>query len=197
MLAVCLFGIGAAPALAHEGKTARNFPSRGANAYVLSRTGGNSSMNVSIRDLNALQSRFSDDFLWFRRSGKEYLISDRAVIDEAERCFDSLRTLRPEQEELARRDRALDREEEALDRENDALADADEAEPRDEGRLDERRRDIETRLRALEEQQRELDRKERILDEREEVLEKEAESRLDLVIDDALRRGLARPLTGR
>jgi hypothetical protein len=198
MLAVCLFGIGVVPAFAHEGKTARNYPARGADAYVLSRAGGNSSMNVSVDDLMALRSHFSSDFLWFRRSGKEYLVSDRAVIEEAARCFDPLQPLRPEQDALAQRDRALDREEESLDRERDAWDDADDDESRNDVRLDdEHRRDVETRLRAIQEQQRDLERQERILDERQEVLEKAAEAKLDLVIDDALRRGLARPMPGR
>jgi len=196
MLAVCLFGIGVVPAFGREGKTPRIYPARAADAYVLSRTGGNSTMNVSIEDLMALRSRFSDDFLWFRRRGKEYMVSDRAVIEEAARCFDPLQPLRPEQEALAQRDRALDREEEALDRELDAWDDADDAESRNEVRLDdEHRRDVETRLRAVRDQQRDLEREERILDERQEVLEKAAEAKLDLVIDDALRRGLARPFT--
>lgn len=193
LLAVCLLGIGVVPAFAHEGQTPQIFPSKGADAYVLSRTGGNSSMNVSIRELKALRSRFSEDFLWFRRSGREFVISDRSVIDEAERCFKALRTLRPEQEALEERDRALDREEEALDREHDAAADSDE---KRDARFDERRRAVETRLRALEERQRDLEREERILDEREEDLEKAAEAKLDRLIDDALRRGLARPLGG-
>ena len=196
LLAVCLVGVGAMPALAGERKTPRVVASR-RDAYVLSRPGGNSSMNVSIADLKALRSRFSEDFLWFRRNGSEYMISDRAVIDEAERCFDTLRPLRPQQESLAERDRALDREEEALDREQDAWSDAAEGEDARDARLDDRRRDLETRLRAIHEQQRDLEREERILDERQEALEKVAEARLDLVIDDALRRGLARPLAGR
>jgi len=61
---------------------------------------------------------------------------------------------------------------------------------------DERRRDIEKQLRAIREQQRDLEKEERIFDERQEALEKVAEARLDLLIDDALRRGLA-PADGR
>jgi predicted RNase H-like nuclease (RuvC/YqgF family) len=154
-------------------------------------------MNVSIEDLRALRSRFSADFLWFRRNGEEYVISDPTVIDEAERCFDTLRTLRPQQEALSERDRALDREEEALDREHDAWSDAADDVDKREARHDERRRDVETRLRTIREQQRDLEKEERILDEREEALEKVAEARLDRLIDDALRRDLARPLMGR
>jgi len=195
LLAVCLFGIGAVPAMAREGKTGGVSAAR-RDAYVLYRAGGNSCMNVSVADLEALQSQLSGDFLWFRRSGREYLISDRAVINEAERCFDALRTLTPEQEALAERNRALDREEEALDRESDASDDGDDDGKRD-PRLDERRRAIETRLRALEERQRDLATEERILDEREAVLEKAGEAKLDLVINEALRRGAARPLRRR
>lgn len=195
LLAVCLFGFGVVPAFAHERRTVRNFPSKGADAYVLYRSGGDSSMNVSIRELRALRSRFSDDFLWFRRGSREYLITDSAAIDAAEHCFDALRTLRPEQRALAERNRALDREEEALDREHDALSDEDGRRTRD-SRFDERRRTVQSRLRAVREQQRDLEREERILDEREEDLERAAEAKLDLLIDDAVRSGLARPLRG-
>ena len=196
LLAVCLIGIGVVPALAREGKKPRIGPSQPSrrDAYVLSRAGGDSNMNASVDDLETLRSRFSKDFLWFRRNGKEYVISDPAVIDQAERCFDALRPLRPQQEALADRDRVLDREEEALDREHDALVDEDHA-TREAG-SDERRRDIEKQLRAIREQQRDLEKEERIFDERQEALEKVAEARLDLLIDDALRRGLA-PAYGR
>ena len=193
LLAVGLFGIGAVPAIARAGKSPRVSPSR-RDAYVISRSGGISNMSASVDELMALRSRFSGDFLWFRRGGEEYLISDRAMVEEAARFFDPLRALRPQQRALADRERKLDREEEALDREHDAATDSDEY--RD-ARFDGDLRAVETRLRAVQEQQRDLDRDERILDEREEDLEKAAEAKLDRLFDDALRSGLARPLSGR
>ena len=193
LLAVCLFGIGTVPAIAHEGKTARVSPSR-RDAYVISRSGGISNMNSSVDELMALRSRFSGDFLWFRRGGREYLISDSATVEEAARFFDPLRALRPQQRALAERERKLDREEEALDREHDAATDS--GEYRD-VRFDEELRALETRLRAVQERQRDVEREERILDEREGDLEKAAEARLDRLFDEALRSGLARPLAGR
>lgn len=190
LLAVCLLGIGVVPAFARERKTPRvSAPRR--DAYVLSRAGGTSNMSASVDDLMALRSRYSEDFLWFRRGGREYLISDSSLIEEAARFFDPLRALRPQQKALAERERKLDREEEALDREHDAATDSDEYR---EARLDEDLRAVETRLRAVQEQQRDVEREERILDAREEDLDKAAEAKLERLFDGALRNGLARPV---
>ncbi|HSS44166.1 MAG TPA: hypothetical protein VLO07_02405 [Thermoanaerobaculia bacterium] len=176
---------------------------RAGDAYVLSRGGHWSSTNESLEALRGVQRRFSGEFLWVRRAGKQYLIRDRRTLDEAQTLFAPLRrldperaALRPRQARLERQQAAMDREQEKLERELDGLADDPEA--RDQGparrRLERRQRELETRMHALEQEERELEAVERSIDEREDDLEKRAEAELWLLIDRSISSADARPI---
>ncbi len=176
---------------------------RAGDAYVLSRGDHWSSTNASLEACRAVQRRFSGEFLWVRRAGKEYLIRDRRTIDEAQSLFAPLRQLDPERAALERRqsrleadEAALDRKQEKLERELDRLSD--DSELRDEEpvrrRLESRQRELESRMRALEDRERELEAVERSIDRREDDLEEKAERELWRLIDGALDGGLAQSL---
>ena len=175
---------------------------RAGDAYVLSRGGHWSSTNESLEALRAVQRRFSGEFLWVRRAGKEYLIRDHRTLEEAQSLFAPLReldperaALRPRQSRLESEQTKLDREQEKLERELDRLTDDSEArgEEATRGRLERRQRELESKMRALEGEERELDAVERSIDEREDDLERKAEAELWRLIDRALARGLGRP----
>ncbi|MGH9315534.1 MAG: hypothetical protein ACRD1P_00260 [Thermoanaerobaculia bacterium] len=175
---------------------------RAGDAYVLSRGGHWSSTNESLEALRGVQRRFSGEFLWVRRAGKEYLIRDRRIIDEAQSLFAPLRRLDPEraaleprQSRLESEQAALDREQEKLERELDRLTDDPEARDEESARrrLERRQRELESKMHALEQEERELGAVERSIDEREDALEKKAEGELWGLIDRALARGLGRP----
>jgi hypothetical protein len=176
---------------------------RARDAYVLSRGGHWSSTNGSLEGLRAVQRRFSGEFLWVRRAGKEYLIRDPRTLEEAQSLFAPLRGLDPErtalesrQSRLESKQTALDREQEGLERELDRLTDDSEQSDQERARqdLEGRQRELETRMRALEEKERELDSMERSIDERENALEKKAEAELWRLIDGSIARGVARPV---
>ena len=79
------------------------------------------STNLDFDAFARMREKRSGDFLWFRRSGKTYLIEDPATLRQAHELFAPLRALEPEQEDLSRRQEELGRKEEELDRQQDEL----------------------------------------------------------------------------
>jgi hypothetical protein len=147
------------------------------DSYVLHFGAGNSTtVSGSIEDFTALKGTLSGDYLWVRRDGRRYVITDRAKLAEVWNYFAPERELRPQQQ-------AIERETRKLERESDALEDADDRKltARERSRLDE--------LHALE---RDLARREQALDEREEELDRMAERKLWQLVDRAIRDGAAR-----
>lgn len=176
------------------------------DAYVLARDGHFLSSDASIEEINALQSRWSGDFLWIRRGGREFVIRDAPTMDESQRLFEPLKRLEPEQEALRRRQKEIESEERTLETEEEKIEEEIQALDRDEDDdsdrpvvpdarpdLDRRHREVEEKMRALEGRERELDAAENELDRRSEALEKKAEAALWRLIDGALGKGLGRP----
>lgn len=128
--------------------------------------------DTSIDSIVALDQKFSGDYLWVRRGGKEYLIRDSILLDRAHALFAPQRALAPQQAAIAREEADLDREEDALDDdEHDEKTSA-------------RRSDIHAR-------QHDIGRRESELDRREEELDRQAEAALWPLVDDAIRDGSA------
>ncbi len=179
------------------------------DAYVLQR-GTQTSVSGSLDDLERLRHKFAGDFLWFRRSGTEYVIQDPDRISEADGLFDTLEALSPEQRGLERQEAALDREEESIDSERDeieaereelnvpdeSVEDGEaEAAARDrEAELDEREHSLDERSRELRGRQRALSSEEHRLDAREEELERAAEAKLWQLLDRSIGDGRAERL---
>jgi bla regulator protein blaR1 len=196
LLAPSFLAMLAAPAL----PAAPHSSARSGDAYVLVH-GGATTMSGSFGDLAALRSKHASPFLWFRRSGRRYLISDARVIARAEALFDPLRALEPEQEETSRLEAALDEEEEALDREEERLdlarEDLDDdsagsgAEAAEVAALDRGRHALDARRAELRPRQAAVERRERDLERREEALEREAERGLWRLLDASVADGSA------
>jgi hypothetical protein len=226
-LVVSVAALAASPAAAAPGGSGlqQSTDSPSADSYVLS-TGDNSlSTNLSLDEYMRVRQKQSGDFLWFRRAGKAYLIDDPATLAQARELFTPLRALEPEQEDLRRRQEALNEKEQELDgrqedlerrmealTENDgettgdgddASMDTEEAAPPTEAEraeIEKELADLRSQeealrpgLREMEAKNRELETVERSLDAREDKLEKEAEAKLWVLIDDAVRKGLATP----
>ena len=181
----------------------RSVSSRAADAYVLARGEHWSNSNASLEVVLAIQRRFSGDFLWVRRAGKEFLIRDSRIIDEAQAFWAPLRKLDPERSELELRQSRLESDEADLDREQEEIEGELERLSEDSDRrgdetarsnLERRRREVETRLRAVEGRDRELEAVERSIEQREAALEERAERELWRLIDTAIIHGEARPV---
>lgn len=147
------------------------------DSYVLHFGAGNSTtISGSLEDFNAVKDTLGGDYLWVRRDGRRYVITDRAKLAEAWDYFAPERELRPQQREIERETRKLERESDAL-------------EDMDDRKLTARERD---RLDELHAQERELSRRERALDQREEELDRIAERKLWSLVDRAIRERAAR-----
>jgi hypothetical protein len=182
----------AATAAVHAG------PSGRAHALCLGQSTYVTGMN--IEDFVAIRKARTGDFLWFRRDGKSYVVTDGAVLDAARialRPVDELgREMKAVSDRLApyeKREAAIDREDDTVDKAEDALDDRDDAAAEAERqRLKARQRDVESRRRTLESEMREVEAEERRLEEREREIERVADAAIERLADDALQRGLAR-----
>jgi hypothetical protein len=147
------------------------------DSYVLHFGAGNSTtISGSLEDFTAVKGTLTGDYLWVRRDGRRYVITDRAKLAEAWDYFAPERELRPQQREIERETRKLERESDAL-------------EDMDDRKLTARERD---RLDELHAQERDLSRREQALDDREEELDRAAERKLWQLVDRAIRDGSAR-----
>jgi hypothetical protein len=204
----------AVPAAASAGGSGQGHSSRDSrrDAYVLSVGNTMMSDNVSFDDDERMHERRSDPYLWFRRGGKAWRVTDAATLEKAESLFAGLRALEPEQEQLQIRQEALEEEERELDRQEegiDRLVDLASGDDDDEGDEDSapapaasdadlqelrgRLRELHDRQRELASRERELDEIERSLDAREDAIEHEAEAKLWKLIDASIQSGVARP----
>ncbi|HVQ54491.1 MAG TPA: hypothetical protein VMT25_04890 [Thermoanaerobaculia bacterium] len=192
-------GLATAPAALAHGRE---------DAYILSFGNSTTVSSVSIDEYANLPGKRSADFLWFRRAGKAYVVEDPATLKEARALFAPLRALDPEREDLRRRQEALDEKEQELDQREDEVDrrldvdsddDDDAVGPRslsdaDQHELEREMSEIRARQREVQAADRDLERVERDLDAREDEIEREAEAKLWALIDEAIQKGVARPI---
>jgi hypothetical protein len=181
--------LAAAPSLAGS-------PSR-AHAVCLGETSYVTGMD--IEDFVALRKARIGDFLWFRRDGKRYLVTDAGILDAAREALRPSDQLGREMDALSARLKPYQDREEAIDREDEALEDAEEALGDRDGtserlRLEARRDELEAQRRVLRSEMRLLEEEERELEAREREVEEVVDAEIERLADDALRRGLAQPL---
>src|SRR3982750_2375696 len=76
------------------------------DSYVL-HFGSSNSMTISgsLEDFTDVKGTVSGDYLWVRRDGRRYVITDRAKLAEAWGYFAPQRELRPRQREIERETR--------------------------------------------------------------------------------------------
>jgi len=182
----------AAAAAVHAG------PSGRAHALCLGQSSYVTGMN--IEDFVAIRKARTGDFLWFRRDGKSYVVTDAAVLDAARTALRPVDELGREMkavgdrlEPYEKREAEIDREDDAIEEARDALDDRDEpAVGAERQRLEARQREVESRRRTLESEMREVEAEERRLEEREREVERVADAAIERLADDALQSGLAR-----
>ena len=182
--------LAAAPALAAS-------PSSRAFALCLGETSYVTGMDID--DFVALRKAQRGDFLWLRRDGKRYLVTDAGVLDAARKALGPSDEVRREMDDVSARlkpyedrEEQIDREETALDDAADALEGRDDAAERD--RVETRRLEIKAQRRVLRSEMRPLEEEERRLEAREREVEIVVDAELERLADDALRRGLAQPV---
>lgn len=172
----------------------------GREAHVLVLDGSSYATNVDVDELVRLRKGRGGDFLWFRRGGRAYVVTDPDVLAAGRDVLRPVRALSEEQEELSARLRPFEDREEALDREEERLEERsdrlegrhDRASDEERDRLDALRREVDEKQRAVEANMRRFEAEERRLDDREREVEAVADAQVGRLIEDALRRGLAR-----
>ena len=172
----------------------------GRDAHVLQLDGSSYSTNVDVDQLLRIRQGRGGDFLWFVRGGRAYLVTDPAVLDAGRDILRPVRDLSREQEAVSARLRPFEEREEALDREEDRLEQRSERlEGRDDraaneerDRLEELERALDEKQRALRADMREIEAEEERLEDREREIEAVADAQIARLIEDALRKGLAR-----
>jgi hypothetical protein len=180
--------------------TAFEAQAAGRDAHVVVFNESSYATNVDLDQLLRIRKGRTGDFLWFRRGGRAYLVTDPAVLAAGREILGPVRALSQEQEELSarlrpfeEREEELDREEEQLEKRSDRLEGRDDRAAKEQREhLDALRRELDDKQEALRADMRELEAEERRLDDREREVEAAADAELARLIEDALRRGLAR-----
>ena len=131
--------------------------------------------NRTVREVVALRRRFGDEpFLWTRLAGREYLIRDKALLQQAAELWSPIEAMKPEQHMLGDEIRELDHRIDAIE--------------------DHRATGKPGELQQLRERYETLSRRERELDRRTDEMEKVVEPKLRDLVDEAIRDGRAREL---
>lgn len=150
------------------------------DAYIISVDGNTTISGSTVELLVAMQQRLHGRYLWVRRAGREYLITDELTLLRAQALFADEMALSPEQEAIGREESRLDHEADSLEDKDERLTPAEEQ-----------------RLKELHEQLRAVSKREKELDQKQEALEREAERGLWTLVDEAVRAGIAKPFTSR
>jgi predicted RNase H-like nuclease (RuvC/YqgF family) len=172
------------------------FPASSRNRSYVFMRGGTSIISGGPLELNAVvakRDQYQRNFLWVRTAaGREYLIRDEATLAQIERLFAPARASDPEMERLRERMHPLERREEALDRQVDALTDRDEDDAPLTRAEQQRLREMQRELRDVQTRLREQEREEEALDRKRDALEEKAEQQLWPLVEEAVRKGVAR-----
>src|SRR5262245_30781678 len=93
----------------------------GREAHVLALDGSTYATNLDLDELQRIRKARSGDFVWFRRGGRAYVVTDPDVLAAVRDILRPVRALSEEQEELGARMRPFEDREEELDREEERL----------------------------------------------------------------------------
>lgn len=192
---VCALAVAAAVPCASAGDDS-------SDTYLLSLGETTHALNIDLDQLLRLRKGQTGDFLWFRRGGRAYVVTDAGVLAAGRDIVRPARDLEREEQLVSARlapfeeqEQALDREEEELDERLDHLDGRhNRAASEERRRLETDQRELEVRRRALEDDTREIEVDERRIEDREREVDRVVDAGIARLIEDALRRGLAHPL---
>jgi len=190
-----------AVALAAGALAVRPVDARGRDAHILVLDGNAYSTNVDIEELVRIRQGRTGDFLWFVRGGRAYVVTDPETLAAGRTILGPVQALSREQEAMSARLRPFEERADDLDREEERLEERFERlEGRDDRAAEEERGRLDVLQRALDERQRQaqvdlrpLEAEEQRLEDREGAVEAVADAQIAQLVEDVLRRGLARP----
>lgn len=149
--------------------------------------------SAGIEKMVALSKRWSGEYVWVQRNGRQYLIRDAAVLAQVRAAFAELHAYEPQlraaEERLRPVERKMDRIEERMDDLSDRLSDDDDLDSATRADLERQLRQVELEFQALERSyvpaERETERMEREHDR----LERIAEERFEKIVLRAIEEG--------
>jgi hypothetical protein len=149
--------------------------------------------SAGIEQMVALSKRWSGEYVWIQRGGRQYLIRDAAVLGEVRNAFADMHAYEPKlraaEERLRPLERKFDRLEERMDDLGDRLSDDDDLDDDTRRELERQLRQVEQEFEAIEREykpaERETERMERELDRLEEI----AEERFEKIVIRAIDQG--------
>ncbi len=177
-----------AASLATAGSGARYVWQRGQGSMVM--------MNGNLDEIGRFRKQYGNEYIWIRQpNGAQYVITDRAVLNEVAAAYAELDRAQAPMEQLERRMHPHEEEMDRLSDRIEALAE----QLGDENLSDARRRDLERRMNAIEKEMNRVEEKmesvsgemERLSD----VIEREsakAERRFETIVARAIRAGKAK-----
>jgi predicted nucleic acid-binding Zn-ribbon protein len=164
---------------------------RGDRSYVVAG-------NFNIHNIEKVVNRWDGAYLWAKLDGREYLIRDNGVMDEARKAFAHLEANQAESDAIEARmrpvEKRVDELERSIDKLSDRIGDDEDLTASERRALETRVRELEKQMKPLEAQLRELEREEERFDQKQEVLEEAAEKKLEEIIRRAIARGAAERL---
>jgi peptidoglycan hydrolase CwlO-like protein len=167
-------------------------PDSSQTSYLYKRD-GNTYLRGNLDDLKEVAGR-SGEFVWTRQGGREYLITDRAVLDSVRAAFAELDAKKQPLKEIERRlqphERELDRVERRVDELSDALDDEELTEST-RANLERQLHAAEAEMRAVEEGMRSLEEELERLERGMERIEEAAEAKFERIVERAIAAGKA------
>jgi septal ring factor EnvC (AmiA/AmiB activator) len=156
-----------------------------------SRLHANGPVEAAVR----VSKKFDGDFIWVRDSGREYLIRDAAVLQQAADAFRELDALEPSLQAAEKKVTPYEDKMEEIEQKMDDLSD----QLDDDELADSARHSIETKLHDVEEQMHSVESRMHDAESQMEALEKQmddreeaAEQKLETIIEKAIRNGIAK-----
>jgi chromosome segregation ATPase len=153
-------------------------------AYVYKR--GDSTMmriNGSLENYQRIAKRWSGEYIWVNRNGRQFLIRDAAVLAAARGAFTELEKLEPALRAAEEKLRPIEKQAEAIE---DRIEDLEDNE-----RLEAKLREAERQLQAMEGQLQAAEREVERIDEQMERLEEIAEKKFEAIVLRAIDAGKA------
>ena len=168
-----------------------------ATAYLLITSPHSITMNgkYSLKEVDAIRALYGPNAFVFRSNGKDYVVTDPAVIDDVKAIFRPQSLLGEEQSELGEKQSDLGELQSQLGEEQSRLgARQANASAKEQAELSRRQEQLSRRQEELSARQEVLSRQQNVLSERQNELSKKAEKKIAIFIEDLLKRGVAKPL---
>ena len=161
------------------------------HTFVLSLGDITTANDVDNGEMRRLFDRYGRRFAYFERNGRTYLIRDAATLERFEAMYAPQMQLGQQQAELGRHQAELGRKQADLGREQARLGRMQADGSNDDDELTRKQNELAEKQNQLAEKQNELGAKQNKMGDRQNELSREVERRIQPMLDEAIRNGIA------